>query len=265
MHFVPSNRDDIIRYYRNTYIKLSEYGDMLFLVENIDSMRVMGRCENGDPFCIYMDEDTPYKVEYILPHKTFFQLGANAVQLQRVPAKQYFRGLCSQNTQMLMMIAPGQLRQAELNFANLKQFVTKQAFSGLRAAIGNNEAVSVVLSPRMMYLRSRKEIYIDFTPVAKVNPGKLLVSVTKPIFLNEVKELLENHGESKYFTVDIHIPPPPKEKTKTADLLKEMGAANKVPVVKKATFVPPEYAPPLPVANWAEVLMDDGLQEGEQQ
>lgn len=223
MNFAPANRDDISRYYRGTFLKLREFGDQLFFIEQVDSFRVAGKHESGDPFVIYLDDATPYEVDYILPHKSFFQFGQHAVMLRRIPARQYFRGLCDSNTQ-LEYLGPAGMKNVPLDFSALKAFVGKQKFFTLQGAIGA-DVYTAALSPRLMYHHSKREIYMDFVPIARVQPNKLQIIVTKPIFLDEVNEMLRNSGDDKVFKASLYTPPPPKEKTTTADLLKEMQKA----------------------------------------
>ena len=226
MQFIPENREDIIGYYKGTYVKFKEFGDQIFQISQVDSMSVKGTHESGEQFILWMNEETPYEMEYILPHKSFFQYGGDAVQLQRIPAKQYNRGLCGQNTQLSFLSSGGSLKHLELNFEVLKAFVAKQQWYTLQGAIGAQDKSTCALSSRMMYHRALRQIYIDFVPVAKVSPAKLLVQVTKPIFINEVQELLAGSGDK--FQVVAYTPPPPKEKTKTKDLLNEMVKAAPV-------------------------------------
>lgn len=222
MKFVPSNRDDIIRYFRGTYIKLKERGDELFFIENVDSLRVTGKHETGEQFVLYMDETTPYTVEYVLPHKSFFQNGNDAVLLERLPQKQYQRGLSEANTGLKYMTSAGQVKPVGLSFGILKKFVSKQPFYTLLKAINHPTAITCVLNSRMMYHKAKKEIYIDFLPVAKVNAAKLTVTMIKPIFMEEINEFLKHSGESNTFKVEIYSPPPHREKTKPAELVKQM-------------------------------------------
>jgi hypothetical protein len=224
MQFAPKYREDISKYFKGTYVKLKEFGDQLFLIRSVDSLSVRGTHEEGE-FIIYLNDETPYEVDYILPHKSFFQYGSHAVQLRRVPDRQYFRGLCVSNTR-LEYLRDGRLHQHDLGFPILKAFVTKPAFPNLRAAIGANES-TIAISPRMMYHRLQRQIYVDFVPVAKVSPSKLEVAVTKPIFKDEILDFLKSTNEVDIFKLVDYVPPPPKEKTKPEDLLKELAKTAK--------------------------------------
>jgi hypothetical protein len=241
MEFKPSTREDISRYYRGTYVKFAEFGDQLFNIQQVDSMKVVGTHESGDPFVLYLDEATPYNVEYILPHKSYFQLDNSAALLERIPAKMYYRGLCESNTRMTC-IQPGSAapKQLEINFKTLKQFVNKQDFFKLQQAINKQDFQSCVLTPRMMYHRGRKEIYIDHVMIAKVNVGKLTITLHRPVFMDEVKEFLIHTGEHNTFKVEQYVSPPMKEKLKPEDLVAELEGYKKA-AVKKAVPAAPQF------------------------
>lgn len=230
MKFVPSSREDITRYFRGTYIKLKERGDELFFIEQVDSLRVTGKHESGEQFIIYMDEDTPFTIDYVLPHKSFFQMGKDAVLLERLPQKQYQRGLSENNTSLKYMSNSNIVKNVGLSFDTLKKFVSKQPFFSLLKAINETELSSCVLSPRMMYHRTKKEIFIDLIPVARVNPQKLIVYVLRPIFLDEIKEFIQNSGETVW---KIEIAPP--------QLQKELKPIPKPEVLLKKKVMAPQF------------------------
>src|SRR5687767_7922141 len=105
MLFLPSNVDDINRYYRNTYVKFKETGDRLMYISDVNSHRIVGQADTGgdgppEEFVIYLSEAHPYEIDYVLPHKSFFQAADKAVLLSRIPAKQYQRGISQHNTSL---------------------------------------------------------------------------------------------------------------------------------------------------------------------
>lgn len=234
MKFCPAHREDISRYYRHTYIKLQEFGDQLFFIEQVEANRIIGTHESGEKFCIYMSDDTPYEMEYMLPHKSFFQYGDKAVQLCRVPAKQYLRGLAPSNTQVLYIGTDGKPKQIELDFPLLKAYVQKAEWPKLSAAVEMADKSSVAMNSRMMYMRGNKHLYIDFVPVAFVNINQKRLEVKKPIFTDEVKDLLKSTGEDGVWSVIPWVAPTKKkedvEKMKQDDLKKALLAKHPVKV-----------------------------------
>ena len=221
MIFSPKNRDDIIRYFRGTYVKFKERGDELFYIEAVNEMRVTGKHESGVPFTIYLDEDTPFEVDYLLPHKSFFQHGQHAVQLQRIPAQQYFRGLCGHNTQFSYLAGGTAPKNLQIGFDILKQFVSKQKFYNIQGALTAQELSTCVLTSRMMFNRANRQIYMDFTPIAKVIPAKGSIVMIRPVFYDEVAEFLKNTGEK--FSLEKYPPPHVPQKVRTKAMLQDMG------------------------------------------
>jgi hypothetical protein len=134
MLFIPENRDDIIKYFSKSYLKFEEYGDTLFFIDIVDKYLIHGKVDDGREFTMYLSDEHPYTVDYILPHKSFFQYDKHAVMLSRVPARQYHRGITAQNTSLMYYAGEMGLGKAELSFNTLKAFVTKQKFFTLKQA-----------------------------------------------------------------------------------------------------------------------------------
>lgn len=193
MIFVPNAAGDIERYYLNTWVKLSEFGDKLFFIQYCDASKVTGEDDNGDYFELLLDEDYPYSVDYVLPHKSVFQWKDRAVMLQRIPARQYRRGLCSGNTQ-IVDCQTGERVVLSKNL--LKAFVNKQRFSPFSAAFAaKSKMKSVALSPRMWFQRASGMVYIDFTQVAKYDYETKKITMIKPIFLPEIMQHMVDNNE----------------------------------------------------------------------
>jgi hypothetical protein len=197
MQFTPSNREDISKYYRNSFLKFKETGDMLFYLSSVDTHAAMGTIEDGRDFKVWLADEEPYEVDYILPHKSFFQFGEHACMLQRIPAKQYHRGITQENTKITYREAEsGMVGNIALGFEVLKAFVKKQHFLTLQEAIQSKEQSSV-LGPRFMY--QNKFIFIDFQSVAKIAGTKIYM--TKPVFEEEIREFLKSTQEDQVFTL----------------------------------------------------------------
>lgn len=200
MQFTPANREDIAKYYKNSILKFKDTGDTLFHLSHVDVNVVSGTVDDGRDFKLYLSDDEPYEVDYILPHKSFFQYGANAVMLERIPAKQYHRGITSENTRLCHRDSAGPgFITLPLKMDILKSFVQKQKFFSLKEAMAA-DVVSAVLSPRMMYMKNNRQIHIDFVPVARVNANNTITMI-QPVFEEEVKELLKTTQEDTVFTI----------------------------------------------------------------
>lgn len=200
MNFVPSTRQDIDKYFRGSYMKFTEYGDMLFHVNYIDAHEIRGTTEEGREFRLYLKEDCPYEVNYILPHKSFFQWKDQAYLLQRLPHRQWHRGCTAQNTGIFYLNPENGLPlSTTLTFENLRAYVNKQKFFTLSQALASNN-VSCALSKRMMFLCTNKTIYVDFIPVASVKTGNK-IEMIRPLFKEEIVSLLKETLESDKFSI----------------------------------------------------------------
>ena len=190
MLFIPSARDDIVRYYQHTYVKFRELGDTLYYIHRIFEDRVEAVDVKHNQVVIYLDDDHPYEVDYVLPHKSYFQDGDRAMMLFRIPAQQYKRGICGDNVCMGFPMGSGNggdYETVELSFQRLQTYVNKPLFVSLPEAIGLPYH-STVLSPRMAYVREPSTICVDFVPVARVEQGSR-IKMLRPIFRKEVEEI----------------------------------------------------------------------------
>lgn len=193
MLFSTDNYDDINRYYRGTYVKFKETGDRLFYIRDVGPQRVTGTDEEGTEFELFLNHDDPYEVDYVLPHKSYFQLNKRACMLQRVPAKQYRRGICGENTRLTALGKTGNLVQVEIGFDALKAFVSKQAFPSIKTVLTmKNKPLSVAISPRFAFVPETGQIYTDQLAVAVVSKKDNRVTVTREIFRPEVTQFVSD-------------------------------------------------------------------------
>lgn len=201
MLFCPQNTDDISRYYRNTYVKFKEFNDDLFFIQTVERRRVTGLHQDGEEFELFYSDDRPYEVDYVIPHKSFFQYKNRACLLQRIPAKQYQRGMSSQNTQVISLSRTGGIGNMELSFDLLKAYVGKKEFPSFdKGVTSKGRMVSVALSPRFAYCPEARVIAVDTTMIAHVNHPDHQVVVYDKIFVPEIKEL----AAGSIFEVKLH-------------------------------------------------------------
>jgi hypothetical protein len=193
MIFMSANYDDISRYYKSTYVKFKETGDKLFYIRHVTPVSVTGCDEDGTEFELFLGNDYPYEVDYILPRKSFFQANKRAILLQRIPAKQYQRGISTGNVRLTGLAKTGGLSTHEIGFDLLKAFVTKQAFPRLDEAIKNTARnVSVALSSRIAYVPDVGYFYVDTTVIAQVDKKTKQIHMLQNVFRNEMQELVQN-------------------------------------------------------------------------
>lgn len=190
MLFTPEQRDDISRYYRHTYVKFPMRGDELFYIQNVESYKITGTHESGEEFMLYYSQENPVDVVFVPPHKSYFQYKNRACMLQRIPAKQYNRGICGNNTSIQSLGRTGNITNHDLGFDLLKAYVAKPSFPSFDKAItSKGKMLSVAMSPRFAYVPETKLIYVDQIAIAQVDHPKKQVNVLNAVFLPEIQAL----------------------------------------------------------------------------
>jgi hypothetical protein len=193
MLFSPETFEDIHRYYRHTYVKFPERGDELFYIRNVERNKLTGQHESGDEFELYYSNEKPYNVEFVLPRKSFFQHKNRAYLLQRIPAKQYNRGINANNTLIQSLNKTGGLTGHDIGFDLLKAYVAKPAFPTFdKAVTSKGKLVSVAMSPRFAYVPETRGIFADHICVAFVDHPNHKVVVTHQVFMPEIKALAKD-------------------------------------------------------------------------
>lgn len=193
MEFTSANYQDIRKYYEGTYVKFTEFGDRLFYITDITTQQVNGIDDTDTPFILYLDNHHPYIVNYLLPHKAVFQWKDSVYLLQRVPARQYKRGLCAENT-MITNVATGQA--VEIGFAALKAFVTKPTYASFSAAINTKvKTRAVALTNRMTYLRTGA-ILMDSIRIATYDFESKKITMIRKAFEFEIQQHLWIHNDT---------------------------------------------------------------------
>lgn len=193
MEFTSTVWRDIEKYFRHTYVKFDEYGDKLFYITEVSPEYVSGLDEEKTNFQLFLSDASPYTVNYILPHKAVFQYKDSVYSLQRIPARQYKRGLCEDNTQ-IVNVATGQ--KQELTFDILKAFVNKPQYSSFSAAFNTKiKTKAVALNSRMSFMRTGA-ILVDSTQVAKYDYTTKKISINHKIFLPEIIQHMVDYNET---------------------------------------------------------------------
>jgi len=192
MIFNQSNRDDISRYYRKTYVKFPETGEKLHFIREIAQHAVLGSDEDGNDFELFLSDEFPYEVDYVLPKKGYFQHGKAAHLLFRVPAKQYQRGLSEGNTKVHRINRAGEISEQPLTFDLLKAYVQKQAYPSFEIAMANKEGMfSVALSQRFALAAAARTLFVDGYACAVVKPKEKVVECRFPILRPEIEEIVK--------------------------------------------------------------------------
>lgn len=190
MLFVPSVWEDIHKYYRGTYVKFKNFGDTLFYIANVTPTQITGTDQDNNPFVLDLNEEAPFEMDYVLPHRAVFQYGDNAVVLQRRPERQYRRGLCTNNVQVLRV---GSTSRMELTFDLLKAYVAKQQYYRL-TDISNTTKDSLALGQRLSVLVGTGDILLDNTIIGRYLVQKKAIRVRHSNFRKELEEMAKEYG-----------------------------------------------------------------------
>jgi hypothetical protein len=191
MQFNSYTWEDIHRYYRHTYVKFKETGDTLFYIRDVNVESVAGTDQDGTEFKLFLNYDDPYEVDYVLPNKSYFQFAKRACMLQRIPAKQYRRGVCADNVRITGLSKTGGLTAIDVNFESLKAFVSKQAFPSLRTVLlQKSKPLSIALSPRFAFVPEAGYLFCDQTCVAQIDKRAKTIRILHNIFKPEIEALI---------------------------------------------------------------------------
>jgi hypothetical protein len=187
MNFISENWRDIQRYYGGTYLKFTETGERLYRIDNVTPSTITGVDEDEKDFVLYLDDAAPYHVAYVLPHRAVFQHKNEAYLLQRIPQRQYSRGLSAENTRIIPVMGGD---AQTIGFTLLKAFVNKQRYFTLRQALfDKGKEKSVALTSRLSFDKLRQYVLVDTIRIGQFDRERSVLQV-HPLFNNEVKELV---------------------------------------------------------------------------
>lgn len=197
MELFSKDYKDLQRYYSKTYVKLPQFGEQVFQVSEVKPSHVMLTDRAGDLYKILLaEEDEPaFSFEYVLPHKAVFFWKNTVYLLARRPARQYYRGCCSENTTIHEAFTG---RQVSLSFESLEAFTMKPQYFTLKQALEetSKKIVGMPLTKRLSFNRQDQCIYVDATGIAVFDLAskQFVMFDGKHIFSAEVKKLLTDSG-----------------------------------------------------------------------
>lgn len=187
MQFIPEAWRDIDRYYRDTWVKFQEFGERLFYIHNVSSEQVTGKDQDGDEFVLYLTNEMPYTLSYVLPHRAVFQHKGEAFILQRMPARQYKRGLSSENTIIKRVVDN---KTVDFRIEYLTAYVNKQSYASLRSVLfESSKSKSVALGGRFAFDRLEQRLFLDSKPIARFYRDQNAFRILS-LFKPELEELI---------------------------------------------------------------------------
>lgn len=191
MQLYSDDYQDISKYYKHTYVKLPQFGDKIFFVQSIQRERVELIDEEAHLFHIELAEvgEPAFSLEYVLPHRAVFGYKGSVVLLTRIPARQFRRGCCTDNTKIMDLFTG---RGLEVNFTTLQAFVNKPNYFSLREALYQEfpkTMVGVAITDRFSFHRNTQALYVDHQHIATFVRERGQFEVHRPIFLPEIRNL----------------------------------------------------------------------------
>lgn len=191
MIFCSNNVSDLKRYFQNSFVKFPMAGEIVHYVDKVQSDGVRGRFYGPDDkgnmveqeflFELHHDDGLQPDVQFIMPRKSYFNHEGKAHLLKRIPARQYHRGVTSENTSIVNLHTNGDFLGVNLKFAVLHAYVGKQAFPPIRRLDGG----SVAISPRLAYAAAGN-LYVDQIRIGSINHDDKVIHLSNELFLPEV-------------------------------------------------------------------------------
>lgn len=194
MQLVSSNWRDIQKYYDQCFIKIRDFGDKIFFVDKVTPEFVLFKDKDGQEGIIHLHDEVPYNLDMVLPHKAMFQIGDYAYLMQRIPARQYNRGITSQNCTIKKLSLSG-WTNSSVSFMNLSGYTEKTAYRPADVVF-KREQGSEVLSARFAYLAGTYSIYCDTKQVATLDPVNKRI-MCRPLIEAELATILGPNSEYK--------------------------------------------------------------------
>lgn len=222
MKFCTETVKDLDKYFRNTFVKFvglrGKFSDgtecapaeeLVHSVEVINNSYIKGkRWENGEAvpyqFMLYSEKQVPApEIEFILPRKSYFNTDDGAMLLQRIPARQYRRGVCGDNTMIHQLAPSGGFGSLGVQLELMDKYVRKPHFYTFE-----ERPVSYAVSRRIAIAGTK--VYVDQIIIGSINYATKTVHVL-PLFIPELEAIIKNLGQPGW---KVAMPESPKAKAK---------------------------------------------------
>lgn len=191
MHVSRFNTDDIIKYFKGTYVKFKEEDDKIFYVKHVTPTSIIVSDSKNEEAMIDLSIDGGYTIDYVIPKKTAFQVGENAMFLSRVPARMWRKGMDNKNTQFHILNNASTWSPVTFDIHTIEAFVNKPCYFTFTDALRHfTEGValnSAALTPRISISRNGC-VFIDTVLVGKYSFAKKELSC-KAIFKEELSSV----------------------------------------------------------------------------
>lgn len=193
MFVSQENWEDCKKYFEGCWVKFKEEGDnKIWNINEVNTKYIVA--QGIDKETIGIDLSVGYTIDYVIPKKTTFQLGEEAVNLSRIPARQWKKGMNKQNTLFSHLSAANGWINGTFNPQVINGFVNKPTYYSYKDAERefkkSEHLLSAALDPRIAVTRLGA-VYIDSVMVAKWNIEKESL-VIKKIFVPEIAAVFPN-------------------------------------------------------------------------
>jgi hypothetical protein len=188
--FVDSNNwDDCKKYFEGTWVKFKEEGDnTIWYINEVTPKHLFAKSVDEKEI-IGVDLEIGYTLDYVIPKKTTYQLHESAVNLSRIPARQWKKGMNKQNTLFQVLTGDGIWLPAPFQPDVINGFVNKPGYytphDALREFKASEHLRSAALNPRMSIARNGT-IFVDTVLVARFDGERL---ITKSLFVPEISAM----------------------------------------------------------------------------
>lgn len=189
MKFCSSNYEDLKKYFQGSYMKFPLIGDEVVYVQKVTPDAMSGTQldnseTNGWTFT-FGDDRQFFEVEFLLPHKSYFEFNGEPHLLTRIPNKQYKRGICNDNTNIYRLGAGG-FDNVGTSLESVNAYTHKPEFKGFT----NDTSSGYVVAPRIAVAQGG-EVLIDKKVVAQIYYDDNVLLVQHELFLPELERAFE--------------------------------------------------------------------------
>lgn len=212
MKFCAENAKDIDKYFRGSYMKFPALaGDAVHFIDRVEGEAVKGKVlQEGEkvPFVFHLYSSSvsePPEIEFILPKKSYFNTPQGACLLYRIPARQYRKGVCTDNTCIQLLHSATSFAPQDISFDLLTLYVGKQAFEKFA-----ERTISYAVSKRMA-VSAAGVLFLDQTRIGSINYQKNQIQVNQQLFVPEVQAVLRTHKQDFEVTVKSESAKPKKK------------------------------------------------------
>lgn len=217
MIFTPENSSDVVKYFRGSYVKFPETGDYLCTVDQVEDSRIFGKIFSPDEHGVW--DARPFQqplfggieIDFVMPKKGFFNYNGAAHLLTRIPARQYRKGICGDNTCVNYLCANGAWKATHVsNFQMLTAYVNKKQYLPFDK---HEDLVSYAVAPRMAVTK-KGYIMVDKSLIGHYNHKKGTITARNDSFAEEIFKVVKSHGQE----VPVAVGQLPKSEDETSNV-----------------------------------------------